>query len=265
MKIIDFHCHIYPDKIAEKAAEATGAFYGTGHPKCAGTVSDLRQRGIEAGIGMQLIHSVATTPAQVNSINRFIAASRDADPQRFIGFGAMHPDSVDPEADVQQILDLKLSGIKLHPDIQKFALNEPRSMRMLEANAGRLPVLVHTGDHRYHYSNPDQLLPILKAFPNTTFICAHMVGYTVWEQAKREIYGKYPNLWTDCSSTIFVIGPERTADLIRSFGVDRVMFGTDYPMWDPKEEVERFMRMDFTDAERELMLYKNAQRLLNLP
>lgn len=264
MSIIDFHCHIYPDKIAEKAAEATGAFYGTGHPKGLGTVSDLRSRGEAAGINMQLIHSVATTPAQVASINRFIAACVQAEPDRFIGFGALHPDSADPEADVRQMIDLGLRGIKLHPDIQKFALNEPRSMRMFEANAGRLPILLHTGDNRYSYSNPEQLLPVLEAFPDTVFIGAHMVGYTVWDQACRELYHKYPNLWTDCSSTRFCMDDARFVALLRSFGTDRVMFGTDYPMWDPVEEVTHFMSLPLTDAERQQILWGNARRLLNL-
>lgn len=264
MSILDFHCHIYPDKIAEKAAEATGAFYGTGHPKGLGTVSDLCARGEAAGISMQLIHSVATTPAQVSSINRFIAASVEGAPEHFIGFGALHPDSEHQETDVQQIIDLGLRGIKLHPDIQKFALNEPRSMQMFEANAGRLPILLHTGDNRYHYSNPEQLIPVLEAFPDTVFIGAHMVGYTVWDQAYRDIYRKYPNLWTDCSSTRFCMEDDRFVELIRSFGTERVMFGTDYPMWDPVEEVQHFMDLPLLAAEKEQILWKNACRLLRL-
>lgn len=264
MPIFDFHCHIYPDKIAEKAAEATGTFYGTGAPKGLGTVSHLIQRGREAGISRQLIHSVATTPAQVGSINRFIAACVQAEPDRFVGFGALHPDSEDQEAEIQQIIDLGLRGIKLHPDIQKFALNEPRSMRMFEANAGRLPFLLHTGDDRYAYSNPEQLIPVLEAFPDTVFIGAHMVGYTVWDQSRRELYGKYDNLWTDCSSTRFRVCDEDFVSLIRAFGPEKVLFGTDYPMWDPVEEVAHFMQLPLTDREREMILWDNAHRLLGL-
>lgn len=262
MAIFDFHCHIYPDKIAEKAAEATGAFYGTGHPKALGTVSDLTERGRKAGITRQLIHSVATTPGQVGSINRFIASCVQSDPDRFVGFGALHPDTEDQEAEIRQIIDLGLKGIKLHPDIQKFALDDPRSLRMFEANAGRLPFLLHTGDDRYSYSNPAQLLPVLKAFPDTVIIAAHMGGYTMWEEAQRTMYRKFDNLWTDCSSTRFRVSDERYVELIREFGPEKVLFGTDYPMWDPAEEVEHFMRMPFSDREREMILWENAHRLL---
>ena len=43
-----------------------------------------------------------------------------------------------------------------------------------------------------------------------------------------------------------------------------MLFGTDYPMWNPKEELERFMQMQLTDAEREDILWNNAQRILQL-
>ena len=93
MKVLDFHCHVYPDKIAEKAACATGTFYGVGLPRSTGTVAELRRMEDAAGISMQLIHSVATKPAQVPAINKFIAACQAEDPARLIGFGALHPDS----------------------------------------------------------------------------------------------------------------------------------------------------------------------------
>ena len=35
-------------------------------------------------------------------------------------------------------------------------------------------------------------------------------------------------------------------------------------MWNPREEIERFMQLDLTDAEREDILWNNAARLFNL-
>lgn len=265
MKVLDFHCHVYPDKIAEKAACATGTFYGVGLPRSTGTVAELRRMEDAAGISMQLIHSVATKPAQVPAINKFIAACQAEDPARLIGFGALHPDSENMEADVQQILDLGLHGVKLHPDIQCFALNEPRNMRMFEVLAGRLPVLLHTGDARYQYSNPDQLIPVLEAFPETVFVGAHMCGYTIWDEAERALYGKYENLWADCSSTLYAMPPERAVALLRHFGTGRIMFGTDFPLWDPKTELARFLALPLTGAEQRAILFENAARFLQLP
>lgn len=262
MRMIDFHCHIYPEKIAEKATLATGTFYNAGLPKGAGTVTDLLRQCDAAGVERALVQSVATTPAQVRSINEFIAATVAAHSDRFIGFGTLHPDSADPEADVAHLLELGLRGVKLHPDIQRFALNEPRSLRLFAACQDRLPFLVHAGDCRFQYSNPEQLVPVLKQFPHTTVIAAHLGGYTVWQQAADALCGQFDNLYVDCSSSLFAMTPEEGAALIRRYGTERVLFGTDYPMWNVAEEVQRFLALPLTQQELEQVAHKTAEQLL---
>ena len=71
-RIIDSHCHIYPDKIAEKASASTSDFYKM--PSLFdGKISTLLDKGTEAGIEHFIVQSVATTPKQVSGINHFIA------------------------------------------------------------------------------------------------------------------------------------------------------------------------------------------------
>ena len=43
-----------------------------------------------------------------------------------------------------------------------------------------------------------------------------------------------------------------------------MLFGTDYPMWEPGEEVRRFMTLDLTDEERQLILHENAEKLFGI-
>ncbi len=57
---------------------------------------------------------------------------------------------------------------------------------------------------------------------------------------------------------------EKAVDLIRTFGTERVMFGSDYPVVSPKDEIERFLSLDLSEQEREDILYNNAKRFLNL-
>ena len=97
-KIIDAHCHIYPDKIARKAADATGKFYDT-VSLMDGTVSTLMKEGKKAGFTHFLVQSVATAPKQVSSINHFIAESVKNSCGKMTGFGTLHPDSEDVETD----------------------------------------------------------------------------------------------------------------------------------------------------------------------
>ena len=76
MKVIDAHCHIYPEKIVDRAVAGTDHFYGT-TAACRGTVSELLAVGDRCGIDGFLVHSVATAPKQVQSINAFIRNSLD--------------------------------------------------------------------------------------------------------------------------------------------------------------------------------------------
>lgn len=262
-KIIDAHCHIYPDKIAKKAASATCDFYGGLGSTLDGTVSTLTKEAEEAGIELCIVQSVATTPKQVSSINNFIATSVAESDGKFIGFGTLHPDSEDVKADVSEIIRLGLKGVKLHPDIQKFKIDDYRMLKIYELCEGRLPILMHTGDSRYDFSNPNRLMPVLDIYKNLTVIGGHFGGWSIWEEATEKL-SKYKNFYVDCSSSLYAMTPERAKKLIRAYGTKRVLFGTDYPMWKPKDEIERFMKIKLTEKEREDILYNNAAKLLNI-
>ena len=260
--IIDCHCHIYPDKIAERAVAGIGAFYHI-TMDMDGRLETLKREGDAAGITHYVIFSVATKPAQTASINRFIAETAAASGGTMTGLGTLHPDSPDLKGDIEQILSLGLKGVKLHPDIQGFKIDDYRCLKIYELCEGRLPILMHTGDYRYEFSNPNRLKPILDIFTGLTVIGAHMGGWSIWEEATRELCG-YPTLYVDCSSTLYAITPEKAAELIRAYGADRVLFGIDFPMWRPTEEVERFNRIPLTEEERELILHKNAEKMFSI-
>lgn len=261
-RIIDSHCHIYPDKIAQKASDATATFYEL-PPSLDGKISTLLEHGANAGIEHFIVQSVATTPKQVSSINNFIAQAVADSEGRFTGLGTLHPDSEDMEADVNEIIALGLKGVKLHPDIQKVKLDDPRMHRMYELCEGRLPMLIHTGDYRYDYSNPNRMIPILEQYPDLTVIGAHFGGWSIWEDAT-EKFLKYGNFLVDCSSSLYAMTPEKAKELMLAYGTERVLFGTDYPLWTPESEIERFMKVDLTEEQREDILYNNAARLFSI-
>lgn len=261
-RIIDAHCHIYPDKIAQKASDSTGAFYDI--PMFLdGKISTLLEYGKKAGIEHFLVQSVATTPKQVSSINNFIAESVAKSEGKFTGLGTLHPDSDDIEADVNELISLGLKGIKLHPDIQQFKIDDYRMLKIYELCEGRLPLLIHTGDYRYDYSNPNRMMPILDIYKDLTVIGAHFGGWSIWEEATKKL-SKYENFYVDCSSSLYAITPEKAKELISVYGTERVLFGTDYPMWSPEKEIEKFMQIDLAEKQREDIFYNNAANLFNI-
>lgn len=261
--IIDAHCHVYPDKIAEKASGATGKFYSLGI-RYDGKISTLLAMGDRAGVDKFVIQSVATTPKQVRSINEFIADTVRQYPDRMYGLGTMHPDSEDMHGDIEHIVELGLKGVKLHPDIQGFKLDDYRCLKIYElCEKMGLPILCHTGDSRYDNSNPNRMLPIIDIYKNLTIIGAHFGGWSVWEEATEKLSGK-KNFFVDCSSSFYALDDDKVMKLIRAYGVDNVIFGTDYPMWDMQPEVERVKLLPLTDEEREKIFWKNAVRIYNL-
>lgn len=259
--IIDAHAHIFPDKIAEKAADGISGFYGGMKVRYDGKLDTLLAEGGAAGVDKFIVQSVATVPSQVRAINDFISESVKRFPDKLIGFGALHPDYPDIEGEVERIISLGLRGIKLHSDFQQFCIDDEFAFRIYEAAEGRLPILFHVGDDRYDYSSPERLYRVVKRFPKLTVIGAHLAGWSEWD--KGAALFEHSGIYADCSSSLYAMSPEHAAELIRKIGVDRVMWGTDYPMWDTAEELERFGRLPLTEDEREMILGGNALRLLD--
>ena len=135
MTLIDTHAHIYPDAIAAKAARSIGTFYDM-PVGMNGTVDSLLAHGTAAGISRFLVQSVAVTWERAHAINDFIARSVAEHPDRFIGFGAIHPAHPDIDAELDRIMAYGFKGIKLHPDIQQFCMDDPAAIRLLEAMLG---------------------------------------------------------------------------------------------------------------------------------
>lgn len=261
--VIDAHCHIYPDKIAEKAVGAIRSFYDVGS-FADGKISTLIKEGNKAGIDRFVVQSVATTPKQVGSINKFIAESVENNDGRLIGLGTLHPDSENMADDVQNIVNLGLHGVKLHPDIQGFNIDDYRCLKIYElCEKAKLPILIHMGDSRSDKSSPNRLAPILEIYTDLIIVGAHLGGWSMWEEASKKLY-KYPNLYVDCSSSMEWLSNEKEVEIIRRYGADRVLFGTDYPMFSPSIEIERLMNLGLTDDEYRKILSENAIRVYNV-
>jgi predicted TIM-barrel fold metal-dependent hydrolase len=261
MPIVDAHAHIYPEKIAARAVTAVGQFYGMEQAMSGkGSPADLLRCGTAAGITHFIVHSVATTAHAVPSINDFIAAECAAHPE-FIGFGTMHPEFDDMESEVERALALGLRGFKLHPDVQGVDMDDPRLMDFYEIIAGRAALVVHTGDYRHDHSNPRRLARILRAFPELVVDAAHLGGWSVFDVAfdvLHEDLVRAERLYVDASSSFAWVGRRHMRELIRLWGADRVMFGSDYPMWDPAHELDEMRASGLTEGELERVLWRNA-------
>lgn len=259
-EIIDIHAHIFPDKVAQKAVESIGDYYGVSM-RGKGTVEGLLESGQKIGVGRYVVHSSATTVEQVRSINDYIY-SIQSEFSNMIGFGTLHPGLEDATLEVKRMLSLGLHGVKLHPDFQGFNIDDNTMLPIYEALEGKLPVLIHMGDQHSTASSPSRLAKILDRFPRLVVIAAHFGGYNMWDQSAEFLIGR--NIYMDTSSSLYFLTSQRAVNMIRRHGVQKMLFGSDYPMWEHKEELERFMNLDLSDEERTAILGANAKKLLHI-
>ena len=261
MKIIDFHTHIYPEKIAEKAVESVGEFYGIGMDG-KGTAKDLLKEGKESGVTDYVVHSVALTASRVEAINDYIASECKTH-KEFHGFGTMHADFENKIEEIERARKMGLLGVKIHPDTQLFNMDDKRMFEFYDYLRQKdIPLLIHCGDYRYDYSHPRRLKKLLREFPGLTVIGAHFGGWSMCDLAYE--YLAKENCYVDTSSSFWMLGMKRAKELIRLYGAERVVFGSDFPMWSVSEELERFKSMELTDEENSLILYKNAEKILKI-
>ncbi len=265
-EIYNSHAHIYPQKIAEKATAAVGAFYDIEMDVDSGTTEELLACGKKIGVSKYLVHSVATTPHQVRAINDFINYETNLHGE-FIGFMTLHPSLTEEEieTEIAYCLERGFKGIKLHPDFQKFYVDGDEAEKIYRAvkKLGKtFPILLHIGDKRYDFSQPQRLVKMAKKYPEVTFISAHFGGYQCWDNS--EIYLGLKNVYFDTCSSLYFIGAKKAKEIIDLLGYERFFFADDFPMWDVAEEYQRFMEIPLTNSERKAILSGNLKKLLNL-
>lgn len=261
MYLIDIHTHIYPPAIARKAAASIREFYQLGTDEMDGTADTLLQMGSQVGIEKFVILPVAVRPDRTRHINEFIL-EQVAQQKRFVGFGTLHA-AMDAIADEAQfIMDRGLKGIKMHPDTQAFAIDDPRLFPAYEAIQGKIPVILHMGDHRFDYSHPARLRHVLELFPKLQVIAAHFGGYGMYEVAYEQLYDK--DCIFDVSSSMMFMEPGVAEKFINIYGAERMAFGTDYPLWDPVKETKRFLELKLTDEQFEQIGHKTVEQFLGL-
>ena len=261
-EIYDMHAHIFPEKISEKATLSIGKFYDIGMAYSIGDTRHLLEAETQIGTKRMIVCSVATTPKQVVSINNFIKEQCDLHPE-MIGFAALHADYEDIEGEVERILSMGLHGIKLHADFQKEPIDSRKSYRIYEAIEGRLPVLHHMGDYRHDFSHPRMLVKVMQDFPKLKVLASHLGGFAAWDEAESVLQSS-ENIRFDTSSAVCLMSPERAERMIRKYGVERCMFGSDFPMWDPKREAERLLSLGFTFEDYKKMFSENAKEFLHI-
>ncbi len=267
-KVFDIHTHTYPEVISEKACANLGKFYNF-EVQGKGTYAHLESQAKENNVCGYLLFSVATNAHQVEKVNTSIANLAELSRSRgfkTVGYAGMHQDFPDFEGEVKRAVSLGLQGVKIHPDIQEVAIDDNRLFPLYEIlEALDLPIYLHMGDDRpqYRFSEAKKLRCVMEMFPRLRAVAAHLGGYRAWDEALEYLAG-HERIMYDTSSALWAMSAERADTIISKLGYQNVMFGTDYPVVNTKEELERFFALSLTDSQREDILWNNAIRFLEI-
>lgn len=250
---VDVHTHVFHPKIAEKASVQLEKHYHiplTGN----GCWDDLAPRLDRANISKCFIHSAATTPAQVVPANNWAISLLDN--PRAVPFGTIHPDYPDWKNELARLYDHGIRGLKLHPDFQGFRLDDPRLIPILAEITGNFTLMVHVGDRLPPDQNPScpfKVAALIRQFPNLRIIAAHFGGVFHWQYVVEAYRGL--NVIFDTSSTLFAIPQPLLQTIFHTFPLDHFLFGSDYPLFDPADEIPRLQQqLSLSDNDLETIL-----------
>lgn len=215
------------------------------------------------GVKHSVIHSLeplTTTQEILDETSKY--------PGRFSVFGSVESSHPDPVSYLAPFIEGRLiKGVKIHPMVggyqpQNFK-NQASSFVSLASEFG-LPVAIHTGHIPIEALSKDvsclklsEIAPLIKAFPECTFILNHM-GWESW-RAAIELAKRHKNVILETSW--------QPAKVIRravhAIGPERVIFGSDFPLfqqWQALVEVRKAL----TFKEFKLVASDNGRRLLDL-
>ena len=281
--IIDIHTHTFPDKIAAATLDKLKHLSHT-IPFTDGTAAGLAASMARAGVDRSVVMPVATSPRQVPHVNDASARMNELGAQTgLLSFGCMHPDFDGWKEELARVRDLGLKGIKLHPQYQDTDFDDPRYLRILD-RCGELGLVVLThagldiGMPGKDNCAPEMVLRALDQVGPVKLVLAHMGGWRQWDLVEALLPGT--GVYLDTSYSLGAISPlddgyyrpgdlpllDETAFLrmVRRFGPDRILFGTDSPWDDQGAALARLQALPLEPAELEAILGGNAKRLLGI-
>lgn len=228
-----------------------------------GTVAGLAAAQDEAGIGRSVCLTVANTPTQLTSVNKFAGS---LDRSRFIPFGSIHP-LVSPEENVRHLRENHLSGVKLHPIFQGFRLDDPALFETLAALEGEFCVITHVGDGGGGDGTtctPLMVAAIAANFPRLELIACHFGGFHHLVEAKEALANVSVMIDTSWPPSLSTLDPKTVRETVRRHGVERVLFASDWPTAAPAAEIAAIRSLGLDDDETAMILGGNAQALLGI-
>ena len=268
--LIDFHTHIFPDKIASSTINAL-ASKSSSKPNTDGTAEGMIKAMERANADIVVALPVLTKPTQFESVVNFAISVNEKyknSDRKIISFAGMHPlcDNVDEK--LAYIKSVGIKGIKIHPDYQDTFIDDPSYINIIKcAKKYGLIVVTHSGiDDGYSGEPvkcpPDRALKVIKEVNYNKFVLAHFGAHKQWAEVLDKLCGQ--NVYFDTAMTVNDIDSNLFKDIIYKHGADKILFATDCPWQDIEDNYKVVKGYNLPKEIEDKIFYKNALKLLNL-
>ena len=261
---VDAHAHIYPAQIAPKIiADITTR----GDIECysLGTGMALLRSMEVSGVDISIISRITTRPDQTEAINDWLQQKAVG---RLKALANIGPDMAQGPDAVGLLKARGFKGIKIHPDYQGFYADDPRMYPYYEAaQAAQMPILFHAGLDRGLpppvHAMPWHLHKVLTDFPDLKIVAAHMGGEDNYRETEELLLGT--PIYLDTSYVLRLMTVDTLKRFVRRHPVDRIIFGSDNPWKDQRQELQYLLDLPFlSDDAKEKIAGGNAVRLFGI-
>ncbi|MDL2285228.1 amidohydrolase family protein [Desulfovibrio sp. OttesenSCG-928-F07] len=270
--ILDFHNHVYPDHLAPRIVGSLKKSYVTCFTE--GTIASLKSSMLRAGVTHAVILNIAGKPGQSQTVIDFaLQTMQNSQEDGFviIPFASVHPFEENWKELLHKVKELGFKGLKLHPNIQRFNVDDPKLEDYYNevAKLGLILVL-HAGlDNslpEIRHASPERIYNVLPLLEQGTTIVAHMGGNAVQHRAYPLLCGR--NIYFDTAFYFDKIDTELLRDIFKKHTTDKILFGSDTPCWDQTTAVcyfkEGFAPGFLSEADTRKVLFNNGAKLLGL-
>ena len=248
---LDAHCHVLHD-----GADGAGGAYAMIKGDARGMMELTRRMGVEVTAMMSWngtvgMDAVAGNELVLNVVRQF--------PEEIVGLTTLNPAVMSPEEMLQEMkkyhLEHGFPGLK--PYVRTpIPYNDPLFEPWWEfADEHHLYGLFHIG-----VGGVNVVADIAGRHPNFHCLIAHSGGSYAFAKQVAEAAKQHPNIYAELTLTPVTNGVVEW--LVGEIGADRVLFGTDAPMRDPRPQLGWVLYTRLTEDQKRLVLGENFRRIL---
>ncbi len=278
--VIDFHTHIFPKAIRENreayfsSEPAFRLLYSLPGSKLVGAqeiIAAMDRQGVDKSVIFGFPWKNSQTFMKHND---YVLEAVARYPRRLIGLCCLDPFSRDAVTEALRCLEGGLSGIGelafYQSGIDDEALDKLTPLMQICRDKD-LPVLIHTNEpigHMYPGKTPHtlkQIYDLIKKFPENVIVLAHWGGgIFFFALLKKEVKANLGNVYFDTAASPFLYAPEIYRYAKDIVGLDKILFGSDFPLINPARYFQELDMSGLSKAEIESICGLNAAQLFRL-